>query len=309
MQKMTLARLLAEEKYLSGWRPKSLLSAGNSKLAKAERNIGLSLAPSDTSGYEVCASKSVLCAEHCIHTSGLASPNLHAPDLTCNPVWVARALKTIWFFKDRQGFMAKLYRDVANNRDSAIRQNVFSDWMWERQSLVISETDAQTYGTKSGQFASSLMEISPDTQFYDYTKHFKRMFRPRPANYHLTFSLTEDNLHQAPAGQTSDYIGARALLSSIPQAGALLADRGCDADWFRNALIELELSPCIPSTLGREVRHKMRCFIACAIRSGTCSPASRPGAGSRCGRIDAPSCSSRRALSPQSSSIGYEAGP
>ncbi|SDJ89954.1 hypothetical protein SAMN04244581_05030, partial [Paracoccus denitrificans] len=32
------------------------------------------------------------------------------------------------------------------------------------------------------------------------------------------------------AGQTSDYIGARALLSSIPSAGALLADRGYDAD-------------------------------------------------------------------------------
>jgi len=28
------------------------------------------------------------------------------------------------------------------------------------------------------------------------------------------------------AGQTSGYIGARALLSSIPSAGALLADRG-----------------------------------------------------------------------------------
>jgi len=28
------------------------------------------------------------------------------------------------------------------------------------------------------------------------------------------------------AGQTSDYIGAQALLSSFPQAGALLADRG-----------------------------------------------------------------------------------
>ena len=40
------------------------------------------------------------------------------------------------------------------------------------------------------------------------------------------------------AGQTSDYIGARALLSSIPPAGALLADCGYDADWFRNTLIE-----------------------------------------------------------------------
>ena len=55
------------------------------------------------------------------------------------------------------------------------------------------------------------------------------------------------------AGQTSDYIGARALLTSIPQAGALLADRGYDADWFRNALIKRGISPCIPSRKGRLV--------------------------------------------------------
>lgn len=55
------------------------------------------------------------------------------------------------------------------------------------------------------------------------------------------------------AGQTSDYIGARALLSSFPQALTLLADRGYDADWFRNALIEMGISPCIPSRRGRKV--------------------------------------------------------
>ena len=53
------------------------------------------------------------------------------------------------------------------------------------------------------------------------------------------------------AGQTSDYIGARALLSSIPQAGVLLADRGYDADWFRNALIKRDIQPCIPSRKNR----------------------------------------------------------
>ena len=56
------------------------------------------------------------------------------------------------------------------------------------------------------------------------------------------------------AGQTSDCIGARALLPSIPPAGALLADRGHDVDWFRNALIELGISPCIRSRLGRRVQ-------------------------------------------------------
>ena len=54
------------------------------------------------------------------------------------------------------------------------------------------------------------------------------------------------------AGQTSDYLGARALLSSIPKVGALLADRGYDADWFRNALIDMGISPCIPSRSGRK---------------------------------------------------------
>jgi transposase len=54
------------------------------------------------------------------------------------------------------------------------------------------------------------------------------------------------------AGQTSDYIGARALLSSLPQAGTLLADRGYDADWFRNALAERGIRSCIPSRRGRK---------------------------------------------------------
>lgn len=55
------------------------------------------------------------------------------------------------------------------------------------------------------------------------------------------------------ASQTSDHIGARAMLSSIPQAGSLLTDRGHDADWFRNALKECEISSCVPSRRGRKV--------------------------------------------------------
>ena len=38
------------------------------------------------------------------------------------------------------------------------------------------------------------------------------------------------------AGQVSDYIGARAMLSSLPKVGWLLGDRGYYADWFREAL-------------------------------------------------------------------------
>jgi transposase len=50
------------------------------------------------------------------------------------------------------------------------------------------------------------------------------------------------------SGQTSDYKGARYLLERLPGAKDLLADRGYDADWFRNALKEMGISACIPPT-------------------------------------------------------------
>jgi transposase len=55
------------------------------------------------------------------------------------------------------------------------------------------------------------------------------------------------------AGQVSDYTGAAALLGSLPKADWLLADRGYDADWFRDALKDKGIKPCIP---GRKSRAK-----------------------------------------------------
>jgi len=55
------------------------------------------------------------------------------------------------------------------------------------------------------------------------------------------------------AGQVSDYIGARALLGGLPKVEWLLGDRGYDADWFREALKDKGIRPCIP---GRKQRKK-----------------------------------------------------
>ncbi len=55
------------------------------------------------------------------------------------------------------------------------------------------------------------------------------------------------------AGQVSDYTGARALVSNLPAAEWLLGDRGYDADWFREALVNIGIKPCIP---GRKSRSK-----------------------------------------------------
>jgi len=62
------------------------------------------------------------------------------------------------------------------------------------------------------------------------------------------------------AGQVSDYTGAAALLNSLPEADWLLADRGYDADWFREALADRGTRPCIPGRKSRnnEVRYDKR---------------------------------------------------
>ena len=55
------------------------------------------------------------------------------------------------------------------------------------------------------------------------------------------------------AGQISDYTGAAALMNGLPEAEWLLADRGYDADWFRETLVDKGTKPCIP---GRKSRKK-----------------------------------------------------
>ena len=57
------------------------------------------------------------------------------------------------------------------------------------------------------------------------------------------------------AGPVSDYKGAVALLDKLPKANELLADRGYDADWFRNALIEKGIAPCIPPRKNRKIQY------------------------------------------------------
>ena len=52
-------------------------------------------------------------------------------------------------------------------------------------------------------------------------------------------------------GQASDYKGAALLVDTLPPTAAMLADRGYDADWFRNALTARGISACIPSKRNR----------------------------------------------------------
>ncbi len=58
------------------------------------------------------------------------------------------------------------------------------------------------------------------------------------------------------AGQVSDYTGAAALLDDLPKAQWMLADRGYDADWYRDALQAKGIIPCISGRKSRLITVK-----------------------------------------------------
>jgi transposase len=58
-------------------------------------------------------------------------------------------------------------------------------------------------------------------------------------------------LHDRWAGQRLHWHGR--FLDNLSKAQWMLADRGYDADWFRDALQEKGITPCIP---GRKTRAK-----------------------------------------------------
>lgn len=170
----------------------TLLTSGNAKITKGEAfgyiTKGLHLAPANLSGYEVCQWRSKGCTMACLNTAGRGQ---------MNSVQDSRIAKTKLFFEQRFDFLAKLSKEIISSIKSAskksmqavFRPNLTSDIAWED----ITYEDGKT-----------IFDKFPETQFYDYTKSFKRMcsFLDKPfirgeakfpSNYHLTFSRSEHN--------------------------------------------------------------------------------------------------------------------
>jgi hypothetical protein len=139
---------------------------------------GLALSPANESGFQTCASSTSACREVCLFRQGHArvDPSIAA----------CRIAKTIAWKTQREWFAAQLRHELervgrrAQERHArvAIRLNLTSDIPWEQE-------------------LPDIFERFPSFEFYDYTKHFKRMMRflkgDFSANYHLTFSRSEGN--------------------------------------------------------------------------------------------------------------------
>lgn len=170
----------------------TLLTSGNQKILKGEKlgyiTKGIHLAPANLSGYEVCQWRSKGCTASCLNTAGRGQ---------MNSIQVSRINKTKLFFEKKSEFLTKLVKEISSSiklavkkeMEAVFRLNLTSDLMWE---------DIQLFK------GTNLFQHFPETQFYDYTKSFKRMcsFLDKPfikgeakfpSNYHLTFSRSENN--------------------------------------------------------------------------------------------------------------------
>jgi hypothetical protein len=156
-----------------------LLSTANTKIKKGEKygwtTFGLSFAPANLSGKQLCPHRSAGCEFSCLNTAGMG---------VFSNVQEARIAKTKYFIDERLVFISQLKRElVAAEKHAkkigmkiAVRLNVLSDLPWY-----------------------NIIEMSdyPNIQFYDYTPNLERMIqflqKKLPKNYHLTFSRKENN--------------------------------------------------------------------------------------------------------------------
>jgi hypothetical protein len=167
--------------------PLALLTTGNPKTAKGEGSGYLTailhLAPHKVAGFNVCGYASQGCAAACLNTAGRGGIGLDADGL--NTIQIARIRRTRYFKRDRSAFFLQLADEIAahalaahrHGLRPAVRLNGTSDLPWEKLSI--------------GGFPN-VFAMFPDVQFYDYTKWPIHKRRTAP-NYHLTFSLCEDN--------------------------------------------------------------------------------------------------------------------
>jgi hypothetical protein len=141
----------------------------------------LYLAPHDVSGFQVCPNATAGCIESCLFTAGRG---------IMSNVMAGRINRTRWFFEDRDSFMRVIVRDIeklivrARNAGMtpAVRLNGTSDIAWEKIRCE-----------RAGESFRNVMLAFPDIQFYDYTKILGRKSALMLDNYHLTFSMAENN--------------------------------------------------------------------------------------------------------------------
>lgn len=173
-----------------------LLCLENAKTPKGE-SLGyltgvLYLAPAEEAKITVngvlismCINASKGCKISCLYTAGRAS---------FDPAIIkARIRRTRELFADRAAFLNRLRKDI----NALIRKAARETWVTPTGEILPLKPAIRLNGTSDLYWLAKILAREfPNVQFYDYTKLEKPWLREL-ANYHLTFSLSEDNWDHA----------------------------------------------------------------------------------------------------------------
>jgi len=197
---------------------KSLLTTNQPKLSKGEEQgyltSGIHLAPSTMSTVNTCRFASAGCQAACLNTSGHGGIGLDVDGL--NDIQRIRIARTNLLFSDRSRWLQIFEREMALFLRKAdrldlipvFRPNITSDIQWEKIAV-----------TRDGVQYRNMFEAYPEVQFYDYTAYPAHRRDLTISNYHLTFSLKEDNdstALQALASGMNVAVAIRAKKHALP---------------------------------------------------------------------------------------------
>lgn len=167
------------------------------------------MAPASSGGVgNLCPHASPGCIALCLgRESGQAAMVSRATGT--NNVRDSRERKARYFMTERASYMAEMMSAIAAAARAAkrarlklaVRPNGSSDIAYEGLRVAIDASFAKELSRVSGLKVvagnHTIFSAFPSVQFLDYTKNWIRFSRPLPANYDLTFSLSEGNLDKA----------------------------------------------------------------------------------------------------------------
>ena len=171
---------------MTKWPSKLFAVQADAKTIKGEKRGYLTgihyQASGNSSGYEVCPSKTAGCEPDCLVNWGRAQHYAN--------IYESRLNKTVMYFEHRDMFMDMMVREIGSIARKANRLDL-------TPCVRPNGTSEIDFENAKGSKRIRLMDVFPDLQFYDYAKVTKRMMKflngQMPSNYHLTYSRSEKN--------------------------------------------------------------------------------------------------------------------
>ena len=211
---------------------KRFFSTDSAKAIKADKFGYLNginyMAPHDTGGAgNLCPHSTAGCRALCLGMYSGQAAMVTDLETGTNATRESRMRKAQYFMNDRKAFLAEMTWHIQNLAKQAKRKG---------KTLAI-----RPNGSTDINF-SGIARRFPDTQFIDYTKSLQRVLdKKRPANYHLTFSLSETNKAEALQALAAGFNVATVFGNGQPKRYL-----GHDViDGTLHDLRHLDPSPCI----------------------------------------------------------------